>query len=318
MNIDEKLLQKYIEGTISEDELPSVIAWLDESPEHVREFRSLHRMYQITLMNSPLHKETKEKKFKRIEMKSVIREVVKIAAIFLVFLGGSKIYDKLNPAILTEEDVEYQSQFVPAGQRAELTLPDRTKVWLNAQSTLRYPIKFGRGDRKVELDGEAFFKVEKNTEKPFIVDTKNIDVKVLGTEFNVKSYRNKKIAEVALLEGKVELTSESNSKSIEVAPGENIYCEGGSFVRGKIRDMNYFRWREGLICFENESVGDIFGKLELYYDINVKIDNKSLLKESYSGKFRTKDGVEQVLKVLQKDHKFKYTIDKDNNLLTIK
>lgn len=320
MNIDEKLLQRYIDGTISDDEVPQVIAWLDESPDHVREFQALHKVYQISLMNA---REVggvvpEKEKDKRIAMRSVFREVMKVAAIFLVFLGGSYLVDRFRAPEVVEEIAQYQSLFVPAGQRAELTLPDQTKVWVNSRSTLRYPVKFGKDGRKVELDGEAFFEVSKDAENPFIVETGAIDVRVLGTEFNLKAYKDKSFAEVALLQGKVEVSSDSHPQPVYMAPGESIYYQDGEFERGRIQDMNYFRWREGLICFEDESVGEIFRKLELYYDIKIEMGNKALLKESYSGKFRTKDGIEQVLKVLQIEHRFTYTIDKENNLLVIK
>lgn len=97
-----------------------------------------------------------------------------------------------------------------------------------------------------------------------------------------------------------------------------VRISDGKFQSSIIENYDYFRWKEGVLCFDNESIETIFKKLELYYDINIKIEKKSLLKLRYSGKFRTKDGVEQVLKVLQLEHKFDYTVNSNLNLITIK
>lgn len=311
MEIGKNILQRYIDGSISDKEVPMVIEWLEESPDNMREYKTQLKLYQISIVNSKSEPKHKLKRARKIGY-----ELLKIAAIFLIFLGGSYLYDSLN-AINEDEVIAYQTLFVPAGQRAEITLPDQTKVWINSQSTLKYPIKFGKGSRQVELEGEAFFSVTKDSLNPFRVKTSSINIKVLGTEFNLKAY-TEKIAEVSLLEGKVELTSSVNSKPLEMKPHEKIIYTDGKYTKEALRDLNYFRWREGLICFENESVGDILKKLELYYDIKIEAKNNDFIKATYSGKFRTKDGIEQVLKILQIEHNFNYSIDKEKNRLIIK
>ena len=97
-----------------------------------------------------------------------------------------------------------------------------------------------------------------------------------------------------------------------------IHLSDNKLIINNITDYDYFRWKEGLICFNNESVATIIEKLKLYYDINIETHNKKFLNSRYSGKFRTKDGIEQVLKVLQIEHKFSYTKNNDLNLITIK
>ena len=107
-----------------------------------------------------------------------------------------------------------QTVIVPAGQRAELLLADGTKVWLNSRSKLKFPDRFQKDARKVELDGEGYFEVTHQEEAPFTVHTSKYDVKVLGTEFNVKAYKDKEQFETSLLKGSVEVSNANKSQTI--------------------------------------------------------------------------------------------------------
>ncbi len=113
--------------------------------------------------------------------------------------------------------------------------------------------------------------------------------------------------ETALIKGSVEITSPELSQSLRLKPDEIAVANNGRLETSHISDYNYFKWKEGLFCFENESIQDLIDKLQLYYDIQIDVQRPSLLQYRYSGKFRIKDGVEHVLKVLQLKHKFTYT-----------
>ena len=212
----------------------------------------------------------------------------------------------------------FQTLYVPAGQRAELILPDSTKVWLNANSKLVYPSSFQEGIRQVELDGEAYFDVRHNRDNPFIVRTKSMNVTVLGTEFNVSAYSGIEEFNIALLRGSVELNSPDRSRKYRMMAGEQVLYRDGKYVSAQIGSMDYFKWKEGLLSFSNQPIHVIIEKLRLYYDIKIEVADLPFLKERYSGKFRVKDGIEQVLKVLQLEHKFTYVKDNELNLITIK
>ncbi|MDR2809297.1 MAG: FecR family protein, partial [Tannerellaceae bacterium] len=212
----------------------------------------------------------------------------------------------------------FQTLFVPAGQRAELTLPDGSKVWLNAQSSLTYPSRFEEGNRVVKLDGEAYFVVQHREEQAFVVKTKQMDIQVLGTEFSVTAYDGYPTSEVALLKGRVEVKPTYGKQAYVMKANEQARLNGNKLQVYPIRNYDYFKWKEGLICFDNETVEKIVDKLELYFDVTVDVKKKSILNHRYSGKFRTKDGVEQVLKVLQLEQKFVYTKDNEQNIITIK
>ena len=155
-------------------------------------------------------------------------------------------------------------------------------------------------------------------ENVFRQKTKKYNIKVLGTEFNVTAYSGSPVFETSLLKGAVEVISPATNDRTYLKPNTHIYEKDGVLKKGIIEHHSYFLWKEGLICFFDEPVGKMIEKLELYYDIKIDVQNKELLKNKYSGKFRTKDGVEHVLKVLQLNNNFSYIKNNDLNLITIK
>lgn len=312
--MDKEILQRYVEGNVTPEEIITVVDWLDEDESHVREFMALHKLNDISLLNQPVGLADTQKKKKSFSLRQIGYELAKIAAVVLLFWGGTKLFET-NPE---EDTITYQTLFVPAGQRAELILPDSTRVWVNARSKLVYPVSFGKGTRQVELNGEAYFDVIHNEQQPFVVKTSQMDIQVLGTEFNVTAYSSSSDFEVSLLRGSIELSSPRLSSNYRVKERENVRLQDNKLIINTIADYDYFRWKEGLICFNNESVSTIIEKLRLYYDINIEVHNHKFLSSRYTGKFRSKDGIEQVLKVLQIEHKFTYTKNNDLNLITIK
>lgn len=313
--MDKELLQRYVEGNATADERSAVVNWLDSDQANVREFMALHKLYDITVLNKKAYDKLLTKKKTVIPFRRITYEFMKIAAIFLIlWFGIRSIYEKP----ISERPEAQQMLFVPAGQRAELTLPDGTVVWLNAKSKIIYPSNFEKGNREIELDGEAYFKVTPDKTRQFIVKTGSMDICVLGTEFNVIAYKDHPVREVSLLEGSVLINASELLKPYRMTENEQINLNNGKLHTSQIADHEYFKWKEGLLCFRNETVKDIIEKLQLYYDIKIDVKKTDLLKYHYSGKFRTKDGVEQVIKVLQLEHQFTYVKDNELNLITIK
>jgi ferric-dicitrate binding protein FerR (iron transport regulator) len=188
-------------------------------------------------------------------------------------------------------------------------------VWLNANSKITYPSKFKKGERNVSLQGEAFFKVAHDAARPFTVNAKGYRVQVLGTEFDVLAYDGEN-CEVNLLRGKVHVLTPDN-KVADLNPGERVYTCNGQVVKGEIVHPEYFRWRDGLICFDNMTIGVMADKLGRYYGVKLKITNSRIASYRYTGKFWSSDGIEHVLEVLKRDHKFSYTKDNEKNLYII-
>lgn len=315
--MNQELLNKYIAGDATPEEKKEVARWLDADKKNMKEFLAMRKLYDISIWQQeqiPVAKDNLSLGNKRWTLRSASFELAKVAAIFV--LAFTIVYSFLINE--NNDSAKMQTIFVPPGQRAELTLTDGTKVWLNAKTTFTFPDKFTANNRRVTLDGEGYFDVTKNPEKPFIVNTEHYDIKVLGTEFNVTAYSGSSVFETSLLKGAVEVSSPATCSKVHLKPNTRTYEKNGELKTGIIEHQSYFLWKEGLICFFDEPVGKMIKKLELYYDIKIDVQNKELLNNRYSGKFRTKDGVEHVLKVLQLRHRFSYIKDNDLNLITIK
>lgn len=313
--MDKDLLQRYVEGNVTLEEVEIVVDWLDADEKNVKEFMSLHKLYDISVLNQSVQRQVKARNTRSVLFRRIIQEMTKVAAVAFIIIVFQFLFDK---EVQKEEPLLFQTLYVPSGQRAELILPDSTKVWVNAHSRIVYPVTFQKDFRQVELDGEAYFDVKHNGKSPFIVKTEKIDIKVLGTEFNVTAYNENPEFRIALLKGSVELESPRSSLKYMMKPGEQVRFKEGNYVSSEIKDMDYFRWKEGLLCFNNQPISEILDELCLYYDIKINVADLPFLKERHSGKFRVKDGVEHILRVLQLEHRFTYIKDNELNLITIK
>lgn len=312
MNSD--LLQKYIAGNATKDEKRRVTEWIQASPENKREYMAQRKLYDIALWRTDAETIQPVPR-KHFTLRHMSWEVSKVAAIFILAFLGIRYWDLKSAE---EEKTSLQSIYVPAGQRAELTLADGTKVWLNSRSTLTFPGEFKGEVRDVKLDGEGYFAVARNEKQPFVVETNRYDVRVLGTEFNVTAYAEDSVWETSLLKGSVEIWKPgSDVGTLRLDPNTMVSLKKNKLVKGRIREPDYFLWREGLLCFHNISVRDMMEKLKLYYGVDIVVNNQKLLQNRYTGKFRTKDGVEHVLRVLRLNNAFTYTINEETNVITI-
>ena len=216
-------------------------------------------------------------------------------------------------------NVAMQTITVPAGQRVNLDLPDGSNVWLNAGTTMKYPVSFMKGKREVMLDGEAYFEVAHNEKSLSWCGRMQWMWEVLGTKFNVEAYSKKAVFEASLMQGKIRVKSSHNEKTaVVLLPNYKTTLKDGRLVVHKIDDYNVYRWKEGLYCFKSKPFTQIMEDLERYYDLKIQVDKKSIESVALTGKFRISDGLDYALRVLQKDVSFTYRRDKDNDVIYIK
>ncbi len=310
--MDDKLLQLYFEGRTTEGQSRLITEWLDADAANMKHYQQLCRLYEIGFWHEEPETVTLSLKGK-FRWRSIMREAVKIAAVFVL---GFTLNYWFNPG--TEEDITMQTIHVPAGQNAQLTLADGSKVWLNAGSTLNFPTRFVEGKRQVTLEGEGFFEVKANKEKPFIVSTSIYDIKALGTSFNVNAYKQSKEFETALLTGKVEISDRITARALSLTPNNRAVLGNNGLSVVPIESKDYYLWREGILYFD-EPLTEVLDKLKLYFDVNINVKNKSVLenKRHCTGKFRTRDGLDHILNVLQLTNHFTYKKDEEKNLITI-
>jgi len=313
MNKD--ILYKFFEGNASFEEEAAVKQWMEESAENRLAFLKERKLFDAMLLlgNEEIIKNGK-KRFS-INLSSLRTELIKIAAVVAITLGGSYFYYQSS---LEKELMAMQTITVPAGQRINITLVDGTNVWLNARTSLSYPVKFGKNNRQVVLDGEAYFDVTKDKSKPFIVQTDNYNVEVLGTQFDVNAYSETGEFETTLMSGSVKVASASDStQKITLKPNNKVFLQDGKLHVTAVDDYNPYRWKEGLICFKNETFTFIMKDFEKYYGLTIQVKNKNVFKYVYTGKFRQTDGIDYALRVLQKDIKFTYQRDDENQIIYI-
>ena len=324
--LNEEILAKFLMGECTEDELREVNAWLEGSGENARELFRLEEIYHLGRLGDTSNTQDIEKAekrlFKRLEQEKTkqykVRRMVgwiRYAAVFVGFflLGtfGYLFYQTYSQpetllAVTTHDKIK------------ELKLPDGTKVWLNSESTLSYRSDFGRRDRDVELDGEAYFEVAKNKEIPFYVNTETNQVRVVGTHFNVCAYKGSNEFETTLVEGIVDIYAYDNERPLtRLTKNEFFGSYQGKYKKAVLPSYDYLRWREGLYCFDDSPFSCILTKLEKYYNVKITVENPKVLNYRCTGKFKEQDGVEHILKVIQKDHPFTYSISEEGDSIRI-
>lgn len=213
---------------------------------------------------------------------------------------------------------KYNTLIVGRGEEYELTLADGTKVWLNSESSLRYPVHFSGKNREVELIGEAYFEVAHNAKKPFIVNTREMDVEVLGTSFNVSAYADDETVQATLVEGKVKV--HNNIGGVEekiLEPNQQfVYSkEANSVVVNQVNAGFYSAWKDGAFTFDDESLITIMRKLERWYDIRVFFQGQNVQALRFSGKLRRFDNCNDLLDVIRKTTHIDYDIQEGKNVV---
>lgn len=306
------ILYKFFEGKASPKEQRLIGQWLDESEKHKEVLVQERMVFDAMIVSGEItDRQSVQSRKKRTRV--VFMELLRIAAVILVmFLVGGYIYVRKMEEIRLANNIVT----VPVGQRVNLQLPDGTSVWLNASSEIIYPAYFSGSTREIHLNGEAYFEVEHNASKPFIVHTETFDIKVLGTKFNVEAYKGMEGFTTALMEGSVEVTDRKNKdKSVRLYPAQKVAFRNGELCKSPIDNYDVYRWREGLICFKEVRFADLMRQLEKNYGVRILINNEAVKEKVFSGKFRTTDGIDNALRLLQKEGH--YTFEWDENKTTV-
>ena len=306
------ILYKFFEGKASPKEQRLIGQWLDESEKN-KEVLVRERMVFDAMIVSGGITDRQSVQSRKKRTRVVFMELLRVAAVILVmFLVGGYIYVRKMEEIRLANNIVT----VPVGQRVNLQLPDGTSVWLNASSEIIYPAYFSGSTREIHLNGEAYFEVEHNASKPFIVHTETFDIKVLGTKFNVEAYKGMEGFTTALMEGSVEVTDRKNKdKSVRLYPAQKVAFRNGELCKSPIDNYDVYRWREGLICFKETRFADLMRQLEKNYGVRILINNEAVKEKVFSGKFRTTDGIDNALRLLQKEGH--YTFEWDENKTTV-
>lgn len=262
-----------------------------------------------------------------------IASLAAAAVLAFIFIPGTG-----KPVATQQAPLKYEySKVSNAGERKSFQLPDGSKVMLNAGSTINIAQNFNEQTREITLEGEAFFDVTHNPAKPFIIHTSSMDVKVLGTTFNVKAYASDKITETSLIKGSVEITlNKSNRKKIILHPNEKIVLpnipvdaaakkgsgsNGPAAVDYRIADLTYINselvetsWTEDRLAFNEDSFEEIAAKLSRWYNVSIRVEDEEIKQYRFTATFDQKT-ITQVLDALQLSRHFDYKIEENNRIV---
>jgi transmembrane sensor len=290
--------------------------------------RKMHRENEQIIGNLDkrnIKNKIKASLFNKIDGPKIIKGPVywKLVAVLLVLLVSIPIILHLNDKLSSQEDVKITDvqkiiRQNPPGIRSVMTFSDGSKVHLNAGSTLIYPNTFLKEKREVELIGEGYFEIAHDETRPFIVHASGLGVNVLGTSFNIDAYPENQYINVALVSGKVSVNTISG-EAVMLSPSQllNYSLEGDKVVKiASFVAEDIIGWKDGILSFRDETINDIFKKLERWYVVNIIYDeNNPVFSEwVFTGKFNNRS-LEYILNTINHQDIFEFTIEKDKIII---
>ena len=324
-----------LSDNIPEEDNRKLDAWLDESAKHLSYFNQMKNLWDSSAVGDPellfdyergyslFMKRVREEKESTLAVETKNKQIlwhriIAVAAVIIpVFVLGyyaSLYFEKPSDAagFLQSEVVS------PNGSKTQLRLADGTVVWLNSGSRLLYNDKFGKENRNLELVGEAYLDVSRNEQIPLVVKVGGLDIKVLGTKFNVNAYPEKSEVKVSLLEGSVSMHAGNSPKPAILKPMETgVYQAGSNLITVHPGlDSNALVWMKNQLLFTGEAFEEIARMLERRFDVKINIHNDVLRKRRFGGDFGEEESIDKVLKIMAVNGKFTYTM-KNNNIIEI-
>lgn len=308
-------LDNYFLGLLSDTEKSELFDRIESSPEDKAEFVRMQNTVTISRLGeqkgddewASRKREELNNKISRNRSRTLYIHIAKYAAVAAILLVNAWLLaDKFIPE---EKQPLYTTIEVPKGQRIYMTLQDGTEAWLSPRSVIKIPNDFSEKERSVELDGEGFFSVTKDIARPFIVKTRQYDIKVLGTRFNVFAYSESGRFETNLVEGRVQvMNNENQQENILMNPGEMVMLSDGKLLKSVASFNNEEYLKSGIFNFSNKKFSEILDCLTLWYKVKFSIKESAHVEQYISGKFRQSDDIERILKALQGVHGFKYKL----------
>lgn len=326
--MDEELLIRFIVGETNDNESVKVQLWIDQSDENRAKFNLLEKTW--SLAKTPFKAEpakvnvdaawknlkNRMDKYSEIEAKHIIKErsisfyLVRVAAVLVIGLLIAYMfnyqYNQLEQVQLASTDSTINNN----------PLPDGTIISLNQQTTLEYPEEFSKDERRVKLNGEAFFKVVPDTTKPFVIEAQDAIITVLGTSFNVKAMENDIAVEVLVEEGLVQLSTPDLSQSTKLHVGEKgIYLKESNEVKKEIDvDVESLYWLNKTLLFRDTRLSVVFQTLERLYNVNIDVNNKTIMNCKLTAKF-SNESIDHIIEHISTIFDFETGREQENILI---
>jgi len=321
LKVDKSAVVRFLNGEMPLNERRELEAWIHENDNNKKYFDDIRSLYEAA------HKELNEiagtdkewKKFaKRIEndrrkKPGVFRIMIRVAAILLLPVIGLGLFffysGNSGDAAYSNEKLTVVS---PLGQKSKVILPDSTVVRLNSGSQLSYTPFAVSSRREVTLSGEAYFEVTRDEKHPFVVVTKDYEIKVLGTKFNVRSYDCDKATETALEEGKVVITF-SNGRNYELIPGQVALASNTANIEIKNADIkSIVCWKNNVLRFSNTPVKKMIPMLEHWYGVSINVKNMEMAGEKCFTMTLKTESLNEALQLIKFVTPIKFSVKGDN------
>ena len=246
-----------------------------------------------------------------VQVEEITAQILQEKGMNIEYRNGEIVYHKSEEKTT---EVVYNKLEVPRGGECMIKLDDGTKVWVNAETKLKYPVTFVGDRREVVLEGEAFFDVAKN-EKPFIVKTSFGDVRVLGTAFGISAYASEPESYTTLVRGKVSVEREG-IKPVVILPGEQVVTsKDGKMIKQQVDVEEFVGWKDGIYVFKEKSLGEIMKTLERWYNISVDFQEKSLVDLPFTGNLKRYDDINVFFDALTRTGDMKYRVEGNQVIL---
>ena len=254
---------------------------------------------KLTPILTKLHRQiiqSRETK-KKVRFLNALQRIAAILFIPLLIASSILIF---RDSFVSQEDISWAEIKCPLGVRTEFSLPDGSTGYLNSGSSLKFPTSFNGNERSVKLLGEAYFDIAHNEKKPFHVKTGKLDVKVLGTKFNVVAYPEQQFEEVTLETGKVEVLNTSGNKLTELNPNEqlSLNLETNKYIKRSVAASQYVSWTNGVLSFRNERFEQVAMRLSRWYNIEIELEGDQLNNYIYHATFEN-EPFEEVMKLME-------------------
>lgn len=321
----EKLFKKYFSGTCTPNEYSQVVGFINQSANDQVSDEFLKKFWDgiglnVSDIKNPelldrIHHRIALNENKPVQRKLTFYKIsLQIAAVLLVGLVLTSVWAYQNFNLFGASVITQQIS-TPYASRTVFELPDGSKVWLNAGSSISFPANFDKKMRSVKLIGEAYFDVKKD-EVPFLVETSELTVNVLGTAFNVMAYKDE-LTSVTLERGKVELQIEGKTLGY-INPGQQAhFVEGSNNLSIETVDSEVFTsWKDGRLIFQAEPLVNVTKRLERWYNLKINIHDKSLINLKVTGKIEM-ESFSEVLDLLELTLPIEYRYSKSERTLTI-
>lgn len=246
-----------------------------------------------------------------VHVEEIAAQILQEKGMNIEYRNGEIVYHKSEEKTT---EVVYNKLEVPRGGECMIKLDDGTKVWVNAETKLKYPVTFVGDRREVVLEGEAFFDVAKN-EKPFIVKTSFGDVRVLGTAFGISAYASEPESYTTLVRGKVSVEREGG-EPVVILPGEQVVTsKDGKMIKQQVDVEEFVGWKDGIYVFKEKSLGEIMKTLERWYNISVDFQEKSLVDLPFTGNLKRYDDINVFFDALTRTGDMKYRVEGNQVIL---